>query len=97
FLNGVVLGGTRRYQFSPADSDDGFFRTNENGCVVAFTNTETWQEFGEVPQTICTNMSPYSGEDEFNVDINISIPAGPVGPKTAIVTFYADKSQQGQG
>lgn len=94
FLTGTPTAGTQHYLFSPADSNDGFFKPAENGCLVAFTGTETWTEFSESNQTICTNMSPYTAEDEFNVDINISIPAGILGEKTTSVTFYAIKSAQ---
>jgi hypothetical protein len=93
FLSGTVLGGTRRYQYVPSDSTTGPFAAAEDGCKVAFSKTD-WTEFSETPALICSNMSPYAAEDTFHVDVNISIPAGVIGEKTAVVTFTAMKSLQ---
>jgi hypothetical protein len=94
FLDGTVLGGTRRYQFLAKDSDSVYLAGGENGCNTTFALTD-WTEFDETEQLFCSNMSPYDAEDEIVVDINISIPAGPTQDKEATVTFTAEKSAQG--
>jgi hypothetical protein len=94
FLNGLPLGtAVQRYQFVPSDSSDGLFLRPENGCNVTFTTT-TWTEFTNARQLICSNMSPADTEDQFYVDINISIPAGITNEKSTIVTFYGIRSAQ---
>ncbi|MEA2037610.1 MAG: hypothetical protein U9O94_08930 [Nanoarchaeota archaeon] len=89
----AIGGGTARYQFVPSDSSSGPFASSENGCNVTFTVTD-WAEFNNAEQLLCTNMSPFSSENEFNVDINVSIPSGPLGAKSTAVTFYGEKSEQ---
>ncbi|MBI5880573.1 hypothetical protein HZB90_00410 [archaeon] len=94
FLNGLPLGtAQQRYQFVPGDSSSGLFLRPENGCNVTFTVTG-WTEFTNARQLICTNMSPTDTEDQFYVDINISIPAGVTGVKSTTVTFYGIRSAQ---
>jgi hypothetical protein len=95
FLSGSVTGGTRRYQWAGSDLSSGYFPSAENGCVG--TLNDTWQEFNNGYQPLCTNMSPFSGEDEFNIDINISIPTGVLGSKTTDVLFTAQKAMQAGG
>lgn len=95
FLSGSVTGGTRRYQWAGSDSDAGYFHTAENGCVG--TLNDTWQAFNNGNQLLCTNMSPFPNEDEFNIDINISIPTGIIGNKATDVLFTAQKAMQAGG
>jgi len=99
FLDGTPAGtAVQRYQFVPSDSSSGLlgFRP-ENGCNATAFSVTDWTEFSNSRQLICTNMSPTDTEDEFYVDINISIPMGITGAKTTAVTFYATKSNQAGG
>jgi len=93
FLTGTPTAGVQRYMWTASDSNEGKFLTSENGCVGTMSGTD-WTAFSAVEQMVCTNMSPYLAEDEFNVDINISIPAGIAGNYTTSVYFYGVKSAQ---
>lgn len=94
FLTGSATGGVKRYQWAGSDADEGYFNSPENGCVG--TLNATWNEFigGGTKEMLCTNMSPFPGEDEFHIDVNISIPTGILGAKTTNVLFTAQKSHQ---
>ncbi len=62
--------------------------TLENACSDGLTfENDTYLDFDNSAQLLCSNLSGADGEDEIFVDINVSIPAGIAGNKTTSVTF----------
>jgi hypothetical protein len=91
FINGTIIGGgTRRYGWRGGDPLDSL-RTGCGG-EAGTDLTKDFTDFSASPQLICKNLSATNTEDRFKVDINISVPAGPTGEKTADVIFQAARN-----
>jgi len=94
FLPGSPTGGTEQYMFVPSDASSGVYVSSENGCNTTAFSITALTTFTGTEQLLCTNMSPFDGEDEFTVDILVGVPAGILGEAEEDVYFYAEKSDQ---
>jgi hypothetical protein len=91
FINGTIIGGTARYGYKVNNTR---FPTGRDGCAAGATawRRSNFTDFTNTQTLICTNLSPTDTEDRFGVEINVSIPSGPTGQKTADVWFVAAKN-----
>jgi hypothetical protein len=94
FLGDPTGAGISRYQWAASDNSSGLFQSAENGCIGTLSSASDWTNFTNADQLLCTNMSPDLSTDAFVIDINITIPAGITGNKTADVIFLGEKSAQ---
>lgn len=91
FINGTIIGGTARYGYKVNYTR---FPSSRDGCTAGATawRRSNFTDFSNTQVMICSNLSYVDSEDRFGVEVNVSIPSGPTGQKTADVVFVAAKN-----
>ncbi len=63
---------------------------NKQGCANGGELDTTETSFSTTAKTICTNLTPTTTNNRFNVSIKLGIPAGPSGLCNDSITFTAE-------